>query len=434
MRDDGEHGLEFARLLVERALAVGADEAQAENVIGRRFELDADTRSVKLLRSTIGDDTTITLFRDGKKGSAGLNGRDEAAIAAAVAAALSAADAGLVDEAHQLAAGPGAAPTRHGPDVADREAMLDAVTEYLVMVAETYPTVLTRHAIYAFDETERSFVNSNGLTQQERRAGYEFSTMFGAKDGLRSTSFSHTRVFAYRPFARLMEAGGVRRLLDNTVRSFDTRPVAEKFVGDLVITPECVGTVVSSIAEAMGGYALMAETTPYRTSKDEWVAAPGFSLLNQPRHVDFPNGADFDGFGVPTRDLDIIHNGVLKEFLVDFYCAKKLNMEQTAGRYNFVVPPGDRDIDDIVKSTSRGILLGRLSGGAPNHKLDFNGVAKNSFYIEDGGLRHPLSETMLAGNFKDLLMNIRAVSRETVNFGTARYPYLAASGVTISGK
>ena len=41
---------------------------------------------------------------------------------------------------------------------------------------------------------------------------------------------------------------------------------------------------------------------------------------------------------------------------------------------------------------------------------------------------------MVTGNLQDLLRNIRAVSREQVNFGDHAYPYLAASGVTISAK
>ncbi|MDD9982117.1 MAG: metallopeptidase TldD-related protein, partial [Gammaproteobacteria bacterium] len=64
--------------------------------------------------------------------------------------------------------------------------------------------------------------------------------------------------------------------------------------------------------------------------------------------------------------------------------------------------------------------------------LDFSGVAKNSFYVEDGEIRYPLIETMVSGNFQDLLLNIRGVSSESMDFGSGEFPYLAASGVTIS--
>ena len=74
----------------------------------------------------------------------------------------------------------------------------------------------------------------------------------------------------------------------------------------------------------------------------------------------------------------------------------------------------------------------RFSGGNPNHKLDFSGIAKNSFYVEDGEIRFPLIETMVSGNFQDLLMNIRGVSRESINFGGGEFPYLVAPGSILS--
>ena len=87
-----------------------------------------------------------------------------------------------------------------------------------------------------------------------------------------------------------------------------------------------------------------------------------------------------------------------------------------------------------MRETERGILLARFSGGVPNHKLDFSGVAKNSFYVEDGEVRYPLIETMVSGNFQDLLKNIRAVSSESIDFGAGEFPYLAASGSRSRGR
>ena len=258
--------------------------------------------------------------------------------------------------------------------------------------------------------------------------------MFSAKDGPRVTSFNYSGGASYEPFERLLAVGTVERLLDETLQSFGARPVPEKFVGDVIITPDCLRHLTYTIAAVLNGYALMAGTTPYKGRRGETIASPRFSLLNRPRASDFPEGTDFDGYGIPTRDLDVVKDGVLNDFLIDFYISRKLNLAQTAGAWNFVIPGGDRSIADIIAGTRRGIILSRFSGGQPNNNLDFSGIAKNSFYIEDGKIRHALSETMVNGNFQELLKSITDVSRETVNFGDHVYPYLAASGVTISAK
>jgi len=425
---------DFAVELVRRAMGDGAHAAQVTNVNLDRFEIDFSERKVDLLRSTANETTTLVLLRDGKRGSATINSRDADEIDGALRSALLAADAGLADPANAVAEAPSLPPSGHGPETADRDAMIGTATAYTKELTERYPLIRTRNSTYTFFTKDTVFANSLGVRQQQRRAWYQFGAMFSAKDGARATSFNYSGAAAYAPFDRLLAVGTVGRLIEETLRSFDGRPVPEKFVGDVILTPDCAYHLMFVLARALGGYELLAGTSPYREKRGETIASPLFSLLNRPQARDFPEGADFDGFGVPTADLDIIKDGRLDNFLVDFYIARKLRLPHTAGVWNFVVPAGDRSLDDIIAGTKRGIILSRFSGGNPNSNLEFSGVAKNSFYIQDGEIRHALTETMVTGNLQELVKNIHAVSREQVNFGDHAYPYLAASGVTISAK
>ena len=425
---------DFATELVRRAADGGADAAQVTAVDVDRFEIDFNERKVDLLRSTANETTTILVLRGGKRGSATLNGRNEEAVEAALHSALMAAEAGLADPANAVADAPSLPPRRHGAEAPDRDAMIATVLACVGELNTRYPLIRTRNSTYTFFAKDTAFANSLGVQQQQRRAWYQFGAMFSAKDGARATSFNYSGAASYAPFERLLAVGTVGRLIEETLRSFDARPVPEKFVGDVILTPDCVYHLMFVLARALGGYELLAGTSPYRDKAGEPIASPLFSLLNRPLAADFPEGSDFDGFGIPTADIDIVKNGRLENFLVDFYIARKLGLPQTAGVWNLFVPPGDRSLDDIVAGTERGIILSRFSGGNPNSNLEFSGVAKNSFYIEGGEIRHALSETMVTGNLQDFVRNIRAVSREQVNFGDHAYPYLAASGVTISAK
>jgi PmbA protein len=426
--------VEFAAELVDRTLAAGADDAQVTSVNLDRFEIDFSERKVDLLRTTANETTTIVVFRGDKRGSASLNGRDADEIDSALQSARLAADAGLADPGHAVAEAPSLPPSRYGAEMADRDAMIETVLAYTRELHGSYPLIRTRNSTYTFFARDTSFTNSRGVRQQQRRAWYQFGAMFSAKDGIRATSFNYSGAASYTPFERLLAVGTVGRLIEETLRSFDARPVPEKFVGDVILTPDCLYHLMPVLARALGGYELLSGTTPYKERQGESIASPLFSLLNRPQASDFPEGADFDGFGIPTTDTDIVRDGKLDNFLIDFYVARKLGMPQTAGVWNFVVPPGNRSLDDIVAGTRRGIILSRFSGGNPNSNLDFSGVAKNSFYVENGEIRHALTETMITGSLQDLFRNIHAVSREHINFGDHDYPYIAASGVTISAK
>ena len=83
-------------------------------------------------------------------------------------------------------------------------------------------------------------------------------------------------------------------------------------------------------------------------------------------------------------------------------------------------------------SVKEGILITRFSGGRPNDRGDFSGIAKNSYYIKDGKLAFPIQETTVSGNMVDLLQNITGISVERLNFGSSILPWVKVSGITAS--
>jgi PmbA protein len=425
---------DFAAELVEKALRAGASAAQAQTSSTRHFEMQFDNRGVNLARSTEDEVSSLTVFLDGKRGGATLNGRESDAIEAAIGSALASAAAGVADDANDVASAESLAPSRHGPDAPDRRAMAAGVDAFLDRITGEHPLVRTRDCLQSFDEFDKAFVNSRGLRQRERRSRYGFSTMFMAKDGLRTTSMNYLGLSAYSPFDDPFRCPALERLLLETTRSLEKKPIPEKFDGDVIVTPECLSSLVGPIVLALSGAALFAGTTPYKESRGQAIASPLFSLRNLPCDAGSPGGADFDAYGVPTQNLEVIEKGVLKDYLVDFFFSKKLGVPQTSGAIRFVVDPGATPLSEIIAKTKRGIVFSRFSGGNPTSNLDFTGIAKNSFYVEDGEIRYALEETMVSGNFQELLKNIHAVSQESVDFGWARYPFLAASGVTISSK
>ena len=97
---------EFAGHLVERAMRGGADAAQVTATRSNYFEIDFSERGIDLLRSITNSSASITIFRDGKLGSASVNGCNADDIEAALAAAQTAADAGIKDPANGIADAP----------------------------------------------------------------------------------------------------------------------------------------------------------------------------------------------------------------------------------------------------------------------------------------------------------------------------------------
>ena len=425
-------GLSVATDAVERALRAGADGAKVLHTYSEKFEVNFDTKDVTLVRSTVDDNVAITVYSDTRKGSTQLTGRAHDVIDRGVAAAIEAAEAGERDPANVLPADPAEPASDSGATAPDTELMVDAVLAHLEAMRERFPQVVSDSSYYSFVSTWRSYANSHGRTQQARTGQYTTMVMASGRDGQKATSFNAMAHVAKEPTRDLLGIEAVARLYESTVASFDAKAIPQTFVGDVIFTPEASDTIIATVVDALSGVSLLRKATPFIDKLGQSVASAGFTLAHAPSEL--AAASPFDGEGFVNRDLPIITDGVLENFLIDWYFSHKLERPMTTGCGDFLVRAGDTPVDELIANTERGILLGRYSGGSPNQNLDFSGVAKNSFFIENGKVTHPIAETMVAGNFADVLQSITGISRETVDHGHGSAPWIATSGVTVSTK
>ena len=146
-------------------------------------------------------------------------------------------------------------------------------------------------------------------------------------------------------------------------------------------------------------------------------------------------GVRFTSEGYKTRNCDIIKDGVLENFTLSEYGARKSGETRCPTLSGCMeVHAGNTPYDELIKKIDKGILVCRLSGGNPAGNGDFSGVAKNSFLIENGKITKPVLETMISGNLAEMLKNITDISKETAEDGSCVFPWVAFDGVTVSGK
>ena len=120
--------------------------------------------------------------------------------------------------------------------------------------------------------------------------------------------------------------------------------------------------------------------------------------------------------------------------MLNLYAANKTGLSVTKNDGGaFVIDEGDTPVADMIASVKRGLIVGGFSGGQPGANGEFSGVAKNSFYVEDGKIKGAVMETMISGNLEAVFANVKAISKEQVLDGNSALPYLQTGGITISG-
>ena len=181
--------------------------------------------------------------------------------------------------------------------------------------------------------------------------------------------------------------------------------------------------------------ALISGTSVFKDKLGQQVADPRLVIHSRPVSPEVADGYFVTGDGYKAENCTIIDHGVLKTFLLTLYGANKTGLQRAVNNGGcYVIEPGEKSLDEIISQVDRGIIVARYSGGYPSQNGDFSGVAKNSYYIENGKIQYPISETMVSGNLISMLKNIVDISKERVDFGAGIYPWIAFSGVTISGK
>jgi len=261
--------------------------------------------------------------------------------------------------------------------------------------------------------------------------------MYSAKDGEKSTSFNYYDVTLSSLVKPFIDVGMQRTLIDEAVRSLDTRMVDSKFVGKILVTPACADMILNTIFYNFltdGG--LVDGTSRWKDSLGKKVADPKLTIRTAPHHPGIVAGERFTADGFESRDADIIRNGILESFALTLYGSRKTGHPRAANTAfnNIEIVAGDTPLADMIKSVDKGILLNRFSGASPGPSGDVSGVAKNSFLIENGKVTDAISETMLSFNITDLLMDISAISKERCENGSSVLPWCCFDGVTISGK
>ena len=88
---------------------------------------------------------------------------------------------------------------------------------------------------------------------------------------------------------------------------------------------------------------------------------PDFVHIQEQPHL--PRGlgsAPFDNDGIATRDNIFIEQGVLQNYILGTYSARKLGLKTTGnagGVHNLTIRPGDNNLAALLKMMNKGLLI-----------------------------------------------------------------------------
>lgn len=416
--------------------AGGADKAKCTVTKGRKDEFNIDGGRFSLFRTTFDSALNMSCIKDGRRGVVATNRLDGEALNASVAECIKNAAASDADPAWDIAPNTGSRSFTVGCPEADTERLFERTKEFLETVNHEYPTIMLEQVIVSHVAESRVIMNSNGVDYVVKSGCYELSVMYSAHEDGAASSFAGDGAVMGDLDTPFIELATIRRSFDAIVRQVHTSPVEGKFTGVMVLPPVCLADFLYMLFENTVSDTVMIDGTSLWKDKLGLRVADGrITVAVSPLDQRFPAGERVTGDGFEAADYKLIDKGVLSSFMLSLYAANKLGKQRAANSgMNFVVTPGEKSIDELIKGVERGIYVGRFSGGSPTSNGDFSGVAKNSFLIENGRLTDAVSETMINGNLAAMLNSLAFISSDASSDGMMALPFMGFDGITVSGK
>jgi PmbA protein len=288
-----------------------------------------------------------------------------------------------------------------------------------------------------------AFANSHGFYGEYKSSSFSCSVSpIAVQDGLMQRDYWYA---VGRKFAGLDSPEDVGREAGRrTVRRLGARKVSTCRV-PVVFDPEMAGSFLGNLCSAVNGYAIYKGASYLIGRLGERIAPESVTISDDGRMPGGLGSKPFDGEGLATRKNVVVDRGMLKTYLLDAYAARKLKLVSTgnasrsvgeapsAGATNFYLAPGAVSPEEIIRSVKRGLYVTELIGFGINMVTGDYSRGAVGFWIENGELAYPVEEITIAGNLKDMWMNVEAIGNDLVFRGRLASPTVKIAEMTVAG-
>jgi predicted Zn-dependent protease len=137
------------------------------------------------------------------------------------------------------------------------------------------------------------------------------------------------------------------------------------------------------------------------------------TIYSDPFHPELP-AATWTDDGQPLEKINWIEKGVVKNLAYSRFWAQKKGVKPVPGPSNIIMEGGTASLDELIKSTERGILVSRLwyIRMVDPQTLLLTGLTRDgTFYIENGVIKHPIKNFRFNESPVIMLNNVEALGK-----------------------
>jgi PmbA protein len=283
---------------------------------------------------------------------------------------------------------------------------------------------------------------SNGFSGTYEGSGHSVSVAVLAGEG---TGMERDYDFSSAVYAADLENPTTvgTRAGERAVKRLKPRKVASQKV-PVIYDPRVARGILGHLTGAISGPAITRGTSFLKDKLGERIFPKGITVIDDPHRRRGLRSKPFDGEGVANHRRAIVADGVLTSWFLDLRSARQLGLKSTghASRgtssppspspSNLWLEGGGPSPQALIADIAQGFYVTELMGMGVNGITGDYSRGAAGFWIENGELTYPVSEVTVAGNLKDMFLNMTAASDLEFRTGVDA-PTLRIEGMTIAG-
>ena len=288
----------------------------------------------------------------------------------------------------------------------------------------------------SFSENKSNFVlaNSEGFCN-----GYKSSSFTASSVTVASDKKSMERDYEYTSKCHLDDIKKAEDIgktpADKTIRKLGPQKIGSEKI-NIIFDKRIAKGILSTFANAISSSALSRGTSFLKDKINQKIFSNTINIFDKPDILRGLGSKCFDKEGVKVDTLQLVENGILKNYLVDTYNGKKLNLKSNGrcgGTSNLFFENGKTTFKDLVNSSPKSLYITETIGHGSNIVTGDYSVGATGFLIQNGDFKFPINEITIAGNFKDMFQNITLADDLEYEYAT-NSPTMMIEGMVVAGK
>ena len=261
---------------------------------------------------------------------------------------------------------------------------------------------------------------SNGFLAGYKRSSHGVSTVVIAeKDGQMERDYEYSSA-VYESDLQPAEEVGKSAATRTLARLGARKPQTGQF--PVIYDRRVAASLVGTMASAINGANITRGTSFLKDSLGKQIASKGLNFIDNPLRPRGLGSRLFDGEGLAVSKRVMIDDGVLTGWFLDLASAAKLSMTPTGnarrgigsapspGASNFYVENSTISRDDLMADIDEGFLITEMIGSSVDMITGDYSRGAGGFWISKGKIAEPITEATIAGNLKDMFMQITAAN------------------------